>query len=167
MSGIPESFGDSVEVMVEEVPWESRNTAVEYPRLISLSTMSAESGQLSVPVEIANPLYGYRVYITPIGKMVANEQEFETVPGEFSLAQNYPNPFNPNTVISYQLPENSEVSLKVFDMLGREVATLVDGRMSAGTHQVSFNASNLASGMYVYRLVAGDFTSTKTMILIK
>lgn len=167
VSGVPESFGDSVEVMVEEVPWESRNTAVTYPTLISLTTMPVEGGELSVPVEIADPLYGYRIYITPVGKMVANEQEFESVPGKFSLAQNYPNPFNPNTVISYNLPINSEVSLKVFDMLGREVARLVDGRMSAGTHQVPFNASNLASGMYMYRLVAGDFVSTKTMILIK
>lgn len=88
-------------------------------------------------------------------------------PTRFELAQNYPNPFNPSTVIAYTLPVASEVSLKVFDMLGREVATLVSGRQAAGRYQVPFTATGLSSGMYFYRLQAGSFVETKKMMLVK
>ncbi len=88
-------------------------------------------------------------------------------PTVFSMSQNYPNPFNPSTVINYQLPMNSFVTLKVYDVLGREVGTLIDGRQSAGYHTASFIASNLPSGVYFYRLVAGNFVETKKMALIK
>ena len=89
------------------------------------------------------------------------------LPRTFELGQNYPNPFNPSTVISYQLPVASEVSLKVYDMLGREVATLVSGRQEAGRYSVSFNAASLSSGVYFYRLQAGAFVETKKMMLVK
>lgn len=89
------------------------------------------------------------------------------VPRTFELAQNYPNPFNPSTAISYQLPTATNVTLKVYDMLGREVATLVNARQEAGRYQVTFNAANLASGIYFYRLQAGNFVETKKMMLIK
>ncbi len=89
------------------------------------------------------------------------------LPRTFELLQNYPNPFNPTTVISYQLPVSSEVSLKIYDMLGRQVATLVEGRQEAGRYQVSFNAVQLASGLYFYRLQAGTFTQTRKMMLLK
>lgn len=95
------------------------------------------------------------------------EQVDNEMPTNYRLMQNYPNPFNPNTVISYQLAGNSDVSLKVFDMLGREVATLVDGRKSAGSYRVNFDASNLSSGMYIYRLQAGGKVFTQKMMLIK
>ncbi|MEX0721464.1 MAG: T9SS type A sorting domain-containing protein [Balneolaceae bacterium] len=85
----------------------------------------------------------------------------------YILNQNYPNPFNPSTMISYQLPVNSEVSLKVFDMLGREVGELANGQKAAGTHTAHFDASNLSSGMYIYRLQAGSFTQTRKLMLIK
>jgi Ice-binding-like/Secretion system C-terminal sorting domain len=93
-------------------------------------------------------------------------------PQEFALLQNYPNPFNPSTVISYQLPVNSQVTLKVYDVLGKEVATLVNGEMKAGSYTVPFsansaNGSTLASGVYIYRLNAGTFVSTKKLILMK
>ncbi len=87
--------------------------------------------------------------------------------GDFKLHQNYPNPFNPTTVIGYQLPVSSDVKLTVFDMLGREVVTLVDGHQPAGTHQAEFDASNLSSGMYMYRLQAGDVVQTRQMVLVK
>jgi len=89
------------------------------------------------------------------------------MPKIFELSQNYPNPFNPTTVISYQLPVASEVSIKVFDMLGREVATLVNKWQEAGRYQVTFNAVSLSSSVYFYRLQAGNFVQTKKMLLIK
>ena len=94
------------------------------------------------------------------------------LPETFALDQNYPNPFNPSTVISYQLPVSSDVRLEVFDMLGRQVATLVEKAVEAGEHQVSFNASNMTSGVYLYRLTAHSSngfhqTFTKKLTLIK
>lgn len=86
---------------------------------------------------------------------------------EYRLAQNYPNPFNPTTNISYVLPKAENVSLKVYDVLGREVATLVNEVKAAGAYTVPFNASNLASGVYFYRLQAGSFVQTKKMMLVK
>ena len=91
----------------------------------------------------------------------------ETLPTSITLHQNYPNPFNPSTVISYQLTGNSFVSLSVFDVLGREVAVLVDELKSAGNHQVTFDATGLASGVYYYVLNADEQTLTKKLTLIK
>lgn len=85
----------------------------------------------------------------------------------YKLDQNYPNPFNPSTAITFSVPEAGNVSLKIYDMLGREVATLINGSMNAGSHTVSFNAENLSSGMYLYTLNAGNFTSSKKMMLLK
>jgi hypothetical protein len=89
------------------------------------------------------------------------------IPRNYALEQNYPNPFNPSTTIRYQLPTRSTVLLKVYDMLGREVATLDDGIKEAGDYTVSFDASHLTSGLYFYRLDAGNFSSTKKMIFLK
>ncbi len=88
-------------------------------------------------------------------------------PKTFALEQNYPNPFNPSTAISYQLPVAGNVSLKVFDMLGKEVATLVNARQDAGAYTVNFNANNLSSGVYFYRLQSGNFVQTRKMMLVK
>ena len=89
------------------------------------------------------------------------------IPTSFSLLQNYPNPFNPSTIISWQLPASSYVTLKVYDILGREVATLVNEEKTAGNYKVPFDAKNLASGIYFYRLKAGNYISVKKMILLK
>ncbi|MDR3666796.1 MAG: T9SS type A sorting domain-containing protein [Ignavibacteriaceae bacterium] len=94
--------------------------------------------------------------------------ENNLIPADYKVSQNFPNPFNPSTVINYQLPQSSYVSLKVYNSLGQEVATLVNGFISAGTHDVQFNASNLSSGVYFYVIKAGDsFFQTKKMMLIK
>jgi len=97
----------------------------------------------------------------------SGEGNANVLPTEYSLDQNYPNPFNPNTTINYQLPENNQVSLKVYDILGNLVATLVEKEMEAGYYGVNWNASQLASGIYIYRIISGSFVSTKKMILMK
>ena len=96
---------------------------------------------------------------------VSNSQN--QVPSDYVLSQNYPNPFNPSTKISFSLPQANNVKLVVYDLLGREVSTLVNGYMNAGVHTVDFNASSLASGIYLYRIEAGSFTAAKKMMLIK
>ena len=89
------------------------------------------------------------------------------IASDFQLAQNYPNPFNPNTEIAFVLPEMSPVRLVVYDVLGKEVARLVDNTLDAGPHSVSFDAGSLPSGMYIYRIEAGTFTEAKHMTLLK
>jgi len=91
----------------------------------------------------------------------------ELVPTKFSLSQNYPNPFNPSTTINFALPISTEVSLKVFDILGREIATLVNEQMAQGIHTIQFDAKHLASGVYFYQLEAGKFRTVKKMMLLK
>lgn len=99
--------------------------------------------------------------------LVSTEPIESDLPKQIILHQNYPNPFNPNTVISYQLPSSVLVRLTVFDALGREVATLVNGVQNSGQHSVNFDASELSSGVYLYRLETGSFVSTKKMLLMK
>jgi len=91
-----------------------------------------------------------------------------TIPAKFSLDQNYPNPFNPSTKIQYNLPENSFVSLKVYNTIGQEVAALVNDVVPAGSHEINFDASKLNSGVYFYTLKSGNnFVQTRKMILMK
>lgn len=96
--------------------------------------------------------------ITPVGN---------SVPEAYKLEQNYPNPFNPTTTISFSIPKNGLVSLKVYDVLGKEVATLVNTQLNSGQYNVNLNAANLSSGIYFYTLKAGDFVETKKMMLVK
>ena len=91
----------------------------------------------------------------------------KTLPSEYILSQNYPNPFNPVTTVAYQLPVSGRVSLIVYDLLGAKVATLVNSVQSAGIHSVRWNAANVASGIYFYRLRAGSFTQTRKLVVIK
>ncbi|MCH7965541.1 MAG: T9SS type A sorting domain-containing protein [Bacteroidetes bacterium] len=93
--------------------------------------------------------------------------EVEIAPSVFSLSQNYPNPFNPSTTINYQIPELSFVTIKVYDVLGNEVAALVNEQKPAGKYEVGFNASELVSGVYFYTLSAGEFVQSKRMLLLK
>ena len=91
----------------------------------------------------------------------------EDIPKSFTLNQNYPNPFNPSTKISFQIPQNEYTTLKVYDVLGNEVATLLNEEKPAGSYSVKFDGSNLSSGIYFYKLTAGSFVETKKMILLK
>ena len=101
------------------------------------------------------------------GSATAVDNERDTRISSFELSQNYPNPFNPTTFIDYALPKSSFVTLKVYDILGREVKTLVNKQMPAGHFRVQFDGSNLASGVYFYRINTGDFIQTKKLILLK
>jgi N-acetylneuraminic acid mutarotase len=115
-------------------------------------------------VTVGNEVWEYDPSLDTITTSV--ERELIT-PKDFALYQNYPNPFNPSTVISYQLAVGSQVTLKVFDVLGNEVAALVNEEKPAGTYEVEFNASNLTSGVYFYTLQAGEFLMTKKFVLLK
>ena len=99
--------------------------------------------------------------------LVSVEDEIETIPSEFALFQNFPNPFNSSSVIKYSVPKSSPVTLKIFNTLGEEIETLVNEENPAGTYELNWNAANLPSGVYFYRLQAGDFVQTRKMILLK
>ena len=98
---------------------------------------------------------------------ISSVNDMQRIPNEFILKQNYPNPFNPSTTIKYQIPENGFVSLKVYDVLGNEITTLVNEEKLAGSYEVEFNAEGLTSGIYFYKLQFNSFTETKKMILMK
>lgn len=98
---------------------------------------------------------------------VKGTENIVNIPGKFELKQNYPNPFNPSTTIEFDLPKTSEVTLKIYNILGEEVEKLVSDRLSAGSYSYEWDASNLASGVYLYRLEAGEFQDVEKMVLIK
>jgi enterochelin esterase family protein len=103
-------------------------------------------------------------YFFPIASGVEDE---ENVPQEFMLAQNYPNPFNSSSVIRYSIPQSSNVVIKVFDILGNEIKTLVNEEKPVGSYEITWFAENLPSGVYFYQIQAGNFVETKKMVLLK
>ena len=106
-------------------------------------------------------------YLTARELATSVEQIPSSVPKEFRLQQNYPNPFNPTTTIEFALPKKSTVTLKLFDILGREIATLVDAELESGVHKINFDGKDLASGIYFYRIHAEGFLKTKKPMLLK
>ncbi|WP_337873397.1 T9SS type A sorting domain-containing protein [Ignavibacterium sp.] len=100
------------------------------------------------------------------GKITSVEND-EIIPDKFELRQNYPNPFNPSTSISFSIPNEELVSLKVYNSLGEEVAELINETKQAGNYEMNFNSVGLASGIYFYRIQAGSFIQTKKMTLLK
>ena len=99
--------------------------------------------------------------------MAGDQDAAAEVPEAFALAQNYPNPFNPSTEIRFDLPEAVAVRLVIYDVQGREVARLVNGSLSAGQHRVTWDARQMPSGVYIYRLTAGAFIETRRMVLLR
>lgn len=111
---------------------------------------------------------GGDVWRRPLSEMITSVERLSTgLPTHFRVAQNYPNPFNPSTKITYALPMQSNVILKVYDVLGREIATLVNEKKQAGEYRVEWNAPGYSSGVYFYRIVAGDLVQTRKMILTR
>ena len=122
-------------------------------------------------------IYFYKAYYGSYSEWIVIGQAIEQPVGiddklssqieNYNLFQNFPNPFNPLTNISYSLPHSGNIRLIIYNLLGEEIAHLVEGRQSAGYHSISWNASNVASGIYFYRLQAGDFVQTRKMVLLK
>ena len=110
---------------------------------------------------------GWPYWTDSMQVIITGVEDEETIPTEFALEQNYPNPFNPSTIISWQSPVGSWQTLKIYDVLGNEIMTLIDEYKPAGRYEVDFNASTFTSGVYFYQLKAGEYTAVKKMILLK
>ena len=139
-----------------------------------LTAGSSNGGEelVTMSVDAANTLHGFGVGNN--GNIIKYVyQKPSNVPPEpgkissFYLSQNYPNPFNPATTINYQIPELNFVTIKIYDVLGKEAATLVNEEKPAGNYQIEFNGANLPSGIYFYRIQAYDYVETRKMVLLK
>jgi len=138
--------------------------------VVDLDPFLGQSAQLRFRFESDSYVDGKGIFVDDISVALytpVNTVEDEVVPEVFSLEQNYPNPFNPTTTIRFSLPAAGHASLKVFDLLGREVATLVDGISLAGEHHVQFDARAFAGGVYLYRLTAGSRSQTRKLLLLR
>jgi hypothetical protein len=111
--------------------------------------------------------YQTGIWKRPLYEMITGVQANANHPAGFSLSRNYPNPFSPTTVITYELPVRSDVALKVYNVLGREVRVLVSESQDPGEHSVTFDASNFPSGVYFYRLEAGTYIQTRKQMILK
>jgi hypothetical protein len=138
------------------------------PKSYSFVDANAPTGELSYRLKQIDTDGSFEYFSTTasVSNGVTSVNE-NVIPTEYSLNQNFPNPFNPSTQISFALPENGQVDLRVFNSLGQEVALLANRIYAAGNHIVNFDASNLSSGLYYYRLVSNEFVSTKKMLMIK
>jgi hypothetical protein len=187
------SNNSTINTLTPLLDWDSLVTAVNYQLLfgadstfnnvILSETVTHSNFQIANGLLTANTNYYWKVRTVNDGGVgpwsevftfdvnLSGVEQEKQLPTEFALLQNYPNPFNPNTVISYQLPVGSNVTLKVYDVLGNVVATLVDEYKPAGEYEVEFDVSSgiseLVSGIYFYQLKAGDYFETKKMILLK
>ncbi len=125
-------------------------------------------GFLEIDFGMKDQSYGFLDHFISVEyKLITNVEKTESNPNDFVLSQNYPNPFNPTTTINFSLPNSEFVTLKVYDVLGREITSLVNEELNAGQHTKIFNANNLSSGVYFYKLQAGKFSETKKMMLVR
>ena len=155
----PTSYGAPVQISQHWPFWSSRGFI---PSIIETYNTVGDMGAIWVGGPTPYRLYydGYN-----LATRINNNQS--EIPQVYSLGQNYPNPFNPTTKIDFSIPKNGSVTLKIFDMVGKEIETIIDKEMNAGNYTVDFNAARLSSGTYFYKLTSGSFTETKKMILVK
>jgi hypothetical protein len=165
--------GDSVIAAMDSCTFKidstiSQFTNLEFP-ITYISNLMPDSLIIIITSGLLNSQVGTELTVDEIGFIFGASDVLnnENLPEEFELYQNYPNPFNPTASIKYQVSSISNVSLKVYDVLGKEVATLVNEEKEGGVYTATFDATGLASGMYLYRLQAGSFIETKKMILLK
>jgi hypothetical protein len=183
-------------IVVENVTYSGRNGISLHKNVMrkmfpnasgkSFSISLNQTVQVDVSTSINSEIWnvnelGYLVFIQDAQTKMVHQSEFMTydqilttdvktevsLPNNFSISQNFPNPFNPSTTIKYALPEAAYVNIKIFNVIGKEIATLVNEEKQAGNYQTEFNASNIPSGVYFYRIVAGNYSETKRMILLK
>ena len=141
--------GDERRILIIGADWENETAVV--------------SGEL---VRIPGEFQVKEVQVSDVGgNLMATK--LELIPTQFALHQNYPNPFNPETKISFDLPQDVEVSLTIYNISGQKVVELVKGQLKAGHHTVSWDGAGVSSGVYFYRLSAGSFTATRKMVLMK
>ncbi len=126
--------------------------------LVDANNFFIGAGDYNVPAQILKSTNGGNVFVNQIGTVV---------PSSYSLGQNYPNPFNPITNVKFSILNSGNVKIVVYDVMGREVQTLVNGRLQPGTYETSFDGSMLNSGVYFYKMVTDGYTETKRMLLIK
>ncbi len=129
-------------------------------------TVSSNLGQTLIGVSTSTSFFVKSGFYYGTSLLVSVKDEGE-IPVEFKLEQNYPNPFNPTTTIKFSVKQREQVILKVYDIIGNEVSTLINQQMDAGNYSLELDASDLASGVYIYRIKAGSFISTKKMMLLK
>ncbi|MBE0551538.1 MAG: T9SS type A sorting domain-containing protein [Ignavibacterium sp.] len=160
------NMGTLTSLVISNNNFNTRNTI--YPTRIYASNITAFTHSLNNAVFVG--IENGKIYKS--NDILTNIEEDITAANSFMLFQNYPNPFNPSTIISYQLPVSGEVTLKVYDVLGREVETLVNEYRNTGNYEVEFNVAQeslpaIASGIYFYQLKAGEYVQTKKMILLR
>jgi len=148
-----------------------RDLTVNCPLVVNRFEIIPNGFTFTYNQEFGNPFHGTKTTTlesnSSQGIGVEKKVSFNNVPVDFSISQNYPNPFNPTTKIDFSLPVNSRVTLKVFDITGKQISVLINSDMRAGNHTVDFNAANLSSGIYFYTINAGNFSSTVKMVLAK
>jgi hypothetical protein len=149
--------------VIEPVNLQLTGLGEDFYVMVSVEDSGKTGGVVLEGFLAAGEVINYQITLDP----VSVEQINSVIPQNFALEQNYPNPFNPSTKISWQSPVGSQQTLKVYDVLGNEVATLVDEFREAGRYEVTFDASELASGIYLYKLQAGSFVEAKKMILMR
>jgi hypothetical protein len=166
------SWSDTVRISDGTVNMDLRSPSIgKHPRLAGIGGTSFEGGADLLWTEPdasetdGNSIhYGRIPWVEVTGVKNDNNQN---ILSEYHLSQNYPNPFNPTTNIEFKIKASGKVQLKVYNMLGEEVATIIDKQMAAGFHRINFDASTLTSGIYFYKLMANEFVATKKMIIMK